>query len=476
MPSDTLLSKLVMESPTAVTVNDHVTTIGAAANYLIVCGFIADAVLCTAAMLFSLVLRPAHQYPTHTLVTFSIAIGLCAALLLQSVPHRLSADEAGPVLYTAAAIRITLQALLILLPGSILLHTVLPRRTTWLALFAMPIALTLERHALNIAWRAIWASRIPTKRVVLLGSVAVGRRLVAKLLSSPGLGLTPVALIDNRETDLDELPQSDYRGVPVLNITPTSNILQSLQCDLLVVANPERDDTRADDATLAADEVGAGVTWLPVGRWRDDLLETNDNIEGQIFAETDVTWYYPLVKRSMDFLLSCLCLVVLSPVFFAIALLIRMESSGPALFIQERVGAGGTRFSMYKFRSMTCNAQPYQRSPTSPEDSRITRVGMFLRRTSLDELPQLLNVFLGQMALVGPRPEMEFIVSQYSAHQRLRLQVVPGITGLWQLSKDRAYPIHQNIHHDLTYIRKRSISLDIAILIHTVLFATRGGV
>lgn len=476
MPSDTLLSKLVMESPAATTVNDHITTIGVAANYLIVCGFIADATVCAAIISFSLVLWPEHQYPAHTLISFSIAFGLCAALLLQSGLHRLSMDEARPVLYTAAAMRITLQTFVLLLPGSIILHSVFPRSTAWLALFAMPIALTLERHAIDAVWHKIWVKRIATTRVVLLGSAAVGRRLAAKLLSSPVLGLTPVALVDDREVDPDEFQRGDYRGVPILNVSPTGNILRALQCDLLVVANSEPSDAQVDDATLAADEVGVRVISLPRSGWRDSSLETHDGVEGQLFAETDSAWYYLPLKRAMDFLLSCICLVALFPVFLAIALLILVESPGPALFIQERIGLGGTRFAMYKFRSMTCDADPYERSPILPDDPRITKIGRFLRRTSLDELPQLLNVLLGQMSLVGPRPEMAPIVAQYSPHQRLRLQVIPGITGLWQLSKDRAYPIHENIHHDLTYIKKRSISLDIAILIHTLFFAMREGV
>jgi lipopolysaccharide/colanic/teichoic acid biosynthesis glycosyltransferase len=340
----------------------------------------------------------------------------------------------------------------------------------------MPIALTLERHAMDAICRKIWAKRRNTTRVVLLGPIAVGRHLVAKLLSAPGLGLTPVALIDDGERDIGDFHQRDYRGVPVLNISPTGSVLQSLQCNLLVVATSEPDDPHPDDVALAADEVGARVTRLPRSGWTEGLLEMNEHIEDQLFAEADVAWYYPALKRGLDFIVSCICLIVLSPLFLVIALLIQVESPGPALFIQERVGANGKHFSMYKFRSMTREAEPYECSPILSEDPRITRIGRLLRRTSLDELPQLLNVFLGQMSLVGPRPEMAFIVSGYSAHQRLRLQVIPGITGLWQLSKDRVYPIHENIHHDLTYIRKRSTSLDIAILIHTLFFAMRGGV
>jgi len=122
---------------------------------------------------------------------------------------------------------------------------------------------------------------------------------------------------------------------------------------------------------------------------------------------------------------------------------------------------------------MYANAPMYDFSPATSHDLRITRVGRFIRQTSLDELPQLMNVFLGNMSLVGPRPEMPFIVREYTPEYRQRLQVIPGITGLWQLSADRGSLIHENIQYDLYYIRNRGIFMDIAILIHTLFFAVR---
>jgi lipopolysaccharide/colanic/teichoic acid biosynthesis glycosyltransferase len=177
-----------------------------------------------------------------------------------------------------------------------------------------------------------------------------------------------------------------------------------------------------------------------------------------------------------DLIGSSLLLVLLAPLFFLIALFIRLDSSGPSLFVQERVGRNGKLFKMYKFRSMYNGTPKYEPSPAMPSDPRITRIGKFLRRTSLDELPQLMNVFLGDMSLVGPRPEMHFIVRTYTSEQRQRLQVTPGITGFWQLSADRAFPIHENIQYDLYYIRNRGFFMDIAILIHTLFFALRGGI
>ena len=125
---------------------------------------------------------------------------------------------------------------------------------------------------------------------------------------------------------------------------------------------------------------------------------------------------------------------------------------------------------------MYLHAPKYDVSPMQSTDPRITPLGRFLRRTSLDELPQLINVFLGDMSLVGPRPEMPFIVESYSDQHRRRLQVMPGITGFWQLSVDRALPIHENIEYDLYYIRNRAFFMDIAVLLHTLLFAFGTGV
>jgi lipopolysaccharide/colanic/teichoic acid biosynthesis glycosyltransferase len=131
---------------------------------------------------------------------------------------------------------------------------------------------------------------------------------------------------------------------------------------------------------------------------------------------------------------------------------------------------------MYKFRSMHTTAPRYELSPTQSSDPRITAVGRFIRRTSLDELPQLINVLMGNMSLVGPRPEMPFVVHRYNSRQRQRLQVVPGITGLWQLSAERGLPIHDNLQYDLSYIRNRSFFMDLAILIQTPFRALRGGI
>jgi lipopolysaccharide/colanic/teichoic acid biosynthesis glycosyltransferase len=182
------------------------------------------------------------------------------------------------------------------------------------------------------------------------------------------------------------------------------------------------------------------------------------------------------IKRIFDIVFSMAVLILLSPLYAIITLLVRLDSDGPIIFKQTRVGKDGKYFTIYKFRSMQPNSDPdpenYQ--PISLDDQRITRLGKFLRATCLDELPQFFNVLKGDMSIVGPRPEIGFVVDEYDAIQRKRLLVKPGITGIWQLMADKSRPIHENIHFDLCYIENMSLSLDLEIVAKTVLLVFRG--
>lgn len=181
-----------------------------------------------------------------------------------------------------------------------------------------------------------------------------------------------------------------------------------------------------------------------------------------------------ILKRGMDIAASSLLLLICFPLFVCVAALIKSDSAGPALFRQKRIGKDGVPFEIWKFRSMRVDAHPYARSPVGNDDPRLTRIGRILRRLSIDELPQLLNVWKGEMSLVGPRPEMPFIVETYGPLEMQRLCVRPGITGLWQISPARAMPIHENLNYDLSYIENQSIVLDCVILLRTIRAVIRG--
>ena len=183
---------------------------------------------------------------------------------------------------------------------------------------------------------------------------------------------------------------------------------------------------------------------------------------------------YNAGKRLFDVAASAVGLAVLSPLFLLLAILVRRDSPGPAFFSQERVGRGGRRFRIYKFRTMRGDSDPYARSPKHDPDERVTRLGLWLRRTSLDELPQLLNILKGEMSVVGPRPEMPFIVEGYTPEHRARLTVKPGLTGVWQISAHRDAEIHDVMDYDLYYVENQSFVLDMLIIVETLLYFVSG--
>lgn len=193
-----------------------------------------------------------------------------------------------------------------------------------------------------------------------------------------------------------------------------------------------------------------------------------------------------VLKRSLDVIGSTLGLLVLSPVFLLLILAVRLTSRGPAFFVQDRVGIGGHVFRFYKFRTMVIDAEARKaelehlnemKGPAFKiaRDPRITKLGAFLRKTSLDELPQLLNVLKGEMSLVGPRPPLPTEVERYDARQVQRLSVTPGITGLWQVSgRSGIQDFDRWIELDLEYARQWSLGLDAKILLKTVVVVMLG--
>ena len=171
------------------------------------------------------------------------------------------------------------------------------------------------------------------------------------------------------------------------------------------------------------------------------------------------------MKRAMDIVLAAIALLVLSPVLLATAVVVAMDSGFPVLFRQVRVGRGGRTFGMFKFRSMVRDAAAIGPFNTAANDPRITRVGRFIRRTSLDELPQLLNVLKGEMSLVGPRPDLPVQRSLYSdADWALRCSVRPGITGLAQVELRSEGTEADRRALDLRYVRERNLWLDLRIM------------
>lgn len=175
-----------------------------------------------------------------------------------------------------------------------------------------------------------------------------------------------------------------------------------------------------------------------------------------------------LVKRLFDLILSLLIFIFLFPFALLIALAVKIDSKGPVLFVQERVGLNGQPFKIYKFRTMVKNAVEIKGDfLVEKEDNRITRVGRWLRKTSIDELPQLLNIIIGDMSIVGPRPTLKYQVEQYDDFQKRRLEVKPGVTGWAQVNGRNEISWPERIKFDVWYIDNRSFWLDMKIIAKT---------
>jgi lipopolysaccharide/colanic/teichoic acid biosynthesis glycosyltransferase len=212
-----------------------------------------------------------------------------------------------------------------------------------------------------------------------------------------------------------------------------------------------------------------------LGRWQLSLFIFQRRLIWKISIS-----YLPIIKRLIDILGSAAGLMVLSPFLIIISLLIKYEDGGPVLFRQLRIGKHGQPFKMFKFRSMFVDAEQrlkdimHQNEHTEgvtfkiKNDPRLTRVGRFIRKWSLDELPQLINVLSGEMSLVGPRPPIPREVLLYDLAERKRLEVTPGITCFWQVSGRSNIPFSCQVILDLQYIEKQSITLDLKLLLKTI--------
>jgi lipopolysaccharide/colanic/teichoic acid biosynthesis glycosyltransferase len=190
--------------------------------------------------------------------------------------------------------------------------------------------------------------------------------------------------------------------------------------------------------------------------------------------------FYETSKRVLDIALSAIGLIVLSPLLVGVAIAIYAHDRGPIFFAQTRVGKGGRLFKFWKFRSMEVNAEALKaalakqnqhsdgRTFKMKKDPRITPVGRFIRRFSIDELPQIYNIFIGDMSIVGPRPPVPQEVAQYTARDMRRLAVVPGLTCIWQVSGRSELDFKKQVELDITYIKERSFLFDMSLIARTV--------
>ncbi len=331
-------------------------------------------------------------------------------------------------------------------------------RLTLLATFVLIlVCMTASRFASFKVIQRLHQRGLGNRNVLIYGAGGTGRQLQRKFMLVPTLGLNLVGFLDD-----------DARKTG--SMVERSAVLGTFADIERVVG-----EHKISEAELQR----LGVTWRVVPRFHHLMaskvrIETLDSVPLVTPADRSPNFFGLLAKRALDVLLSLSVLVLAAPVFVITAILIKRASPGPVFFAQQRIGKDGRPFRMLKFRTMHTHVSSDAESPRKSDDPRITPIGRWLRRFSLDELPQFLNVLKGEMSVVGPRPEMAFIVAQYGPLDRERLRAKPGITGLWQISYARQSAIHENLDYDLYYIEHQSLLLDLVIIALTLFAVVKG--
>lgn len=342
-------------------------------------------------------------------------------------------------------------------------------------MFLWRLAARLANHS-----RRMQTSR--QRRVLILGAGTVGRELEKQIRGAGGLGLMLSGFLD------DDPGKRAACGDIFGPLEDARQVVQQQGVDDVVVALPL-------SAYARFNRIVSGLHDLPVRVWviPDYFSLSLHRASVEEFAGMPMLdlrapalgEYQRMIKRAFDLVVTFSAMPFVLPVMAAAAAAIKLDSPGPVFFKQKRAGENGRVFSMIKFRTMVQNAEALQAQVTTVDeqgrpihkhasDPRITRVGRFLRRTSLDELPQLFNVIRGEMSLVGPRPEMPYLVEKYQNWQRTRFAVPQGMTGWWQINGRSDRPMHLNTEQDLYYVQHYSIWLDLSILLKTVWVVVRG--
>ena len=453
----------------------------------VLCEALADLLTITSAITFSCLIYYAFglgkqvQYSARSIVEVAFGCAIIMVLMLDRAGAYTRANSLLRVRETELVLRVSSQAFLMVMAVSFFGGFLFSRWLLVLSLASVPVALFAQKTLMYLLISRLHSKGHGIDRVLIYGSGSTGRRVFSALRRSPKLGLDPVAFVDDDPSKtggvIFEMGYEPQRSAPVVKGPVSQQLVESHGADLVIIAIPSMAAEKFQSTVEEVLEAKTRVSFVPSQFLPADpgvVYQDFDGILLASFGKAGQRFGYELAKRIVD-IAGALVLIVLGlPLFLFLAILIRIDSPGTAIFQQDRVGLHGRVFRMFKFRTMSTISDPYEYSPQLPTDARITRLGKFLRRTSLDELPQLFNVLQGSMSMVGPRPEMPFIVEKYSQHHKQRLQVKPGLTGLWQLSGDRNYLIHENIEYDLYYIRHRNFFMDLAILLHTTVFAMRG--
>ena len=343
----------------------------------------------------------------------------------------------------------------------------------WIASFATIVC--GRTFARSLAGRAS-----PPERCLVIGEAAQAARIRAKLAASQA----SAEVIASMPLASEDVTAADWVGIPMI----IRRVVNELNVHRIIIAPTTTDTRDVVDVIRVAKSVGVRVSVLPRMFEVVGSAVEFDDVDGMTMLgirRFGLSRSSRLLKRGFDFLVGSILLLMVSPFFAAISLAILLDSRGPVFFGQVRVGRDGKHFRILKFRSMVADADARKDELRDANeagaglfkiknDPRVTRVGHFLRHTSLDELPQLLNVLRGEMSLVGPRPLVVDEDAQVRGLDRSRLHLTPGMTGPWQILGSRV-PMQEMVAIDYLYVANWSLWLDLKVLLRTVRHVTRGG-
>jgi exopolysaccharide biosynthesis polyprenyl glycosylphosphotransferase len=355
------------------------------------------------------------------------------------------------------------------------------------ALFLMFVIITylgmvLWRSSARIAFRLLDGKAHSQRWVLIVGAGPVGRQLQEQIVQKPYLGLRIAGFLDD-----DPKKQQSYPDI-IGSIIDARRIIRDLTVNDVVIALPQRAHQEVNSLVAELHDLPVKVWVIPdyfhLALHKAEIVEFA-GIPMLDLRAPALNDYQRMIKRAFDLFFGSLALPPSLVIMGCAALAIWLEDRGAILFRQDRVGENGRVFKMLKFRTMVPNAEQLRHIVEkvdeqgnlihkTAQDPRVTRIGRFLRRTSLDELPQLFNVLSGEMSLIGPRPELPFLVDQYEPWQRRRFAVPQGITGWWQVNGRSDKPMHLNTEDDLYYVQHYSLLLDLQILFKTVGVVLRG--
>ena len=342
--------------------------------------------------------------------------------------------------------------------------------------------LLLWRVVARQVLRLIAPSNPKKRKALIIGAGEVGVNLRNQIQENIDIDISFAGFLD------DDVEKQELNQQILGKLDDVRKVIDEHNISDVVIALPRRAYEKVNELVAELHDMPVRV-WVVPDYFNLSLFKAKvEELAGIPLLDLRapaLTEYQRLLKRLFDLIFGSIFLLLSLPIMVIVAIAIKLESPGPILFKQTRVGENGRLFTLYKFRSMVMGADKNKEDIIAydeeghpihkvPNDPRVTRVGRFIRRASLDELPQLFNVLRGDMSLVGPRPELPYLVERYESWQRTRFAVPQGITGWWQVNGRSDKPMNLHTEDDIYYVQNYSIFLDLLILLKTAIVVVRG--